>query len=674
MLNKKYANLVKLFLFLLIVNICLILLAFAIKIPLPFTEWRKGPPMHSYFAYSSDKAPKIFWVATAAFLDIYIFLIFLFYYVVLRKRTVLLKWFYFFFIFAFLGISFSTVEYGVRLFIKHSPWYTQFRPHPFLYWWNRPNLHSFIGPSDDIPKSTNSFGFRYKEDISNEKAKDEYRIFVLGDSSAFGHGVRDEETFAAQLEKMLNNNPNNYKFRVINAACPGHSTYQNLIALRQMILQFYPDMIIVANNDDHALEYIEDKERTYHNSFIQRLNIILYHSDYYLLFQRVISDIKISLLTKLRAVNSPSFVRRVSLEDYKNNLKDFIKIAKENNIQLIFIKMPINMQTLDLFPDLKEMIYDGAYPEALTRLCQDENQILIDINAEWRKKRERGLYEDFYHCNYKTEAPYHPSAEGHLRIAKRIFNIIHNKVLKGKDVTGSRLVETSLKYFIVSERQDAFDELQGGVVRNISDDKAEILFDVDTEEIKYLDQFKAGDLVRVFYENGIVPLRACKITRINRYGEAENELELFKIDHYIEGQLEGDRIKVLFHVRDTLSFMPTPISIGDVVNVIYSQGFFKPPMIRRIMKCQESDKNILRIPEGKFLLLKKQIEEDFERYWFELGKELWKKVAHNKIRYEGEHEAAKNLFKAVTDRITIDLEIDEDLVLKVIDRKAFIKQ
>lgn len=677
MASRKNSVLVKFLFFLVILNICFFLLAFIIKVPLPFVEWRKGPPMHSYVAYSPDKAPKIFWVATAVFLDIYFLIIFLFHYVIIRNRMALRKWFYFSIILMILGVSFFTVEYGARLFIKHSPWYTQFRPHPLLYWWNRPNLRNFIGPSDGVPKSTNSFGFRYKEDIPYEKTVDEYRIFVLGDSSTFGHGVNDEETFAAQLERMLNKYSNNYKFRVINAACPGHTTYQNLIVLKHMVLPFHPDMVIIANNDDHALEYMEEKERAYRNPFIRRLNIVLYRSDYYLLFQRVILDIKIFFLTKLKIISFPSLVRRVSLKDYKNNLKEFIKIAKKNNIQLIFIKMPINMHTLELFPGLKKMIYDEAYPETLSRLCQEEKQILVDVHAQWHKRKEKGLYERFCYNGYKTEAPYHPNTKGHLRIARQIFNVIHNKTQKEARVRESHSIETSLTYFIVSERQDAFDELHGGVVRSISIDRAEIVFDINTEEIKSLGQFKIEDLVRVFYENGVVPLKASKIIAIDRYGEAESEPELFKIDHYIEGKLEGNdkrKIKVLFHVKDSLTYMPTPISIGDIVNVVYSQGLLKSPMIRRITKSKKSGVDIFGIPEGESLLSKEQIKEHFEKNWFKLGKKLWEKVAHSKTRYSSDYEAAKKLFRAATNKVARDLEISKEAVLKAIDRKAYIKQ
>ncbi|OGW75964.1 MAG: hypothetical protein A2Z72_04685 [Omnitrophica bacterium RBG_13_46_9] len=667
----------KVLLLIILLNISCFILAFAVDIPLPFEVWRKGPPMHSFSAYSSGNASGIFWVATAGLLDLYFLMIFLFHYIAIKNRITMQKWFHFLIILVALGLSFFVTEHAVRLFIKYSPWYTQFRPHPFLYWWNRPNLRNFVDRSDKIPKSTNASGFRYKEDIAYEKTKDEYRIFVLGDSSTFGHGVRDNKTFAAQLEKMFDDRYRR-KILVINAACPGHTTYQNLIELRQMVLPFHPDMVIVANNNDHALEYMEEKKRAYTTLSMQRLNTILYHSDYYLLFRRVISDIKVFVSTKLKIIPYPSLTRRVSLEDYKDNIKEMMKIAKKNNFQLVFIKMPINIRTLDLFPELKKKCYDKAYPETLSLLCREENQRLVDADAEWSKNPEKGLYEIFRYNGYKTDAPYHPSEKGHLRIAKQIFDFIDQKeLIANKSATGAG-VEARLKYFIPSDRQDAFDELHCGRVINISKDKAEIAFTFCAEKIKNADRIGVKDLAKVFYEKGAVPLEAYEIVPIERYGEAKTEPELFRIDHYIEGKLSGDmkEISVLFDVKDHLTYMPQPISAGNIVNVVYSQGLRKPPLARRIVKNGEygvGNRGALR-EDAEYPPLEDRINERFYMTWFSLGKGLWKKVAHLKKGTNDRYEAANDLFKKVTVTVAKDLGISRDTVIKAIDRKAYINE
>lgn len=72
-------------------------------------------------------------------------------------------------------------------------------------------------------------------------------------------------------------------------------------------------------------------------------------------------------------------------------------------------------------------------------------------------------------------------------------------------------VETSLRYFIQSDRQNAFDELHNGFVKNISIDKAEIIFDISNKKIEYIDEFNENALVRIFYEKGVTPLEAYSV-------------------------------------------------------------------------------------------------------------------------------------------------------------------
>jgi len=316
------------------------------------------------------------------------------------------------------------VEYAVRLYIKNSPWYTQFRPHPLLYWYNRINLRDLVDNSDNVPRSTNSCGFRYKEEIPVDKPVNEYRIFVLGDSSAFGHGVYDSESFSAQLEKKLNKDYGKYRFRVINTACPGHTTYQGLIILKKMILGFTPDMIIVAYNNDPGLEYLEEKRRAFQNPFITNLNIILYHSDYYLLLQRVAADFKLALLSRHRGGSCLPLVRRVSLEDYKKNIKKFMLIARQHNIRLVFIKMPVNLHALKESPDLKKFFYDENYRNALTEICRQGGYVLVDVDADWSGKDKLNLFQSVNYQGQKSQAHFHPNANGHREIAEQVYNAI----------------------------------------------------------------------------------------------------------------------------------------------------------------------------------------------------------------------------------------------------------
>lgn len=79
---------------------------------------------------------------------------------------------------------------------------------------------------------------------SPDKPDGTRRIVVLGDSVAFGPGVRLEETFDNQLEAMLDSDA--APVEVLNMGVPGYNTAQEMITLRRRGLDLDPDLVLVA--------------------------------------------------------------------------------------------------------------------------------------------------------------------------------------------------------------------------------------------------------------------------------------------------------------------------------------------------------------------------------------------------------------------------------------------
>src|SRR5215472_9264005 len=74
---------------------------------------------------------------------------------------------------------------------------------PQISFRHAPNRSAFLM---GVPVSINSDGLRDR-DFSLEKPPGVYRIMMLGDSTTFGWGVREENTAAKFLERKLNENP-----------------------------------------------------------------------------------------------------------------------------------------------------------------------------------------------------------------------------------------------------------------------------------------------------------------------------------------------------------------------------------------------------------------------------------------------------------------------------------
>ncbi len=164
----------------------------------------------------------------------------------------------------------------------------------------------------------NEQGFRDSAPVPLNKPQGEFRIFIIGGSTAFGEGTKsNENTISHKLETLLNNrveqqkkNPEkfrpdvfpfwppdraklmelppkirNAKYRVINAAVPGYTSGNQLSQLARDILPYQPDLIIVLDgysdllldsNQElteipHIDEFLHNASKHYQASFNQSL-------------------------------------------------------------------------------------------------------------------------------------------------------------------------------------------------------------------------------------------------------------------------------------------------------------------------------------------------------------------------------------------------------------------
>ena len=117
------------------------------------------------------------------------------------------------------------------------------RGDPDLLWRLEPNTE--FRTNQDVTR-INSIGLRESLLPSQKKRRGEKRIIVTGDSSIYGWGVRDNETYAVQLERELRRRFS-VPIEVINLGVPGYSTEQTIRLLDEVGWKYEPDLIIVSN-------------------------------------------------------------------------------------------------------------------------------------------------------------------------------------------------------------------------------------------------------------------------------------------------------------------------------------------------------------------------------------------------------------------------------------------
>ncbi|MBA4385131.1 MAG: hypothetical protein C0410_10385 [Anaerolinea sp.] len=78
---------------------------------------------------------------------------------------------------------------------------------------------------------------------SNQKATDEFRVFVIGDSSTWGTLLHPDETLAGMLDAASLNTANGKRVRVYNLGYPTLSLTKDLMILDNA-MQYQPDLIL----------------------------------------------------------------------------------------------------------------------------------------------------------------------------------------------------------------------------------------------------------------------------------------------------------------------------------------------------------------------------------------------------------------------------------------------
>jgi lysophospholipase L1-like esterase len=113
---------------------------------------------------------------------------------------------------------------------------------PLVGWSLRPGFHGKTGDGERV--TINSLGFRSPEMPRRKSGPGELRILSLGESTTFGTGVDDDQTYSALLETFLRERRPGRLTRVLNAGVSAWSSTQSLIWLKARGLEFDPDVIL----------------------------------------------------------------------------------------------------------------------------------------------------------------------------------------------------------------------------------------------------------------------------------------------------------------------------------------------------------------------------------------------------------------------------------------------
>ncbi len=118
------------------------------------------------------------------------------------------------------------------------------------YHLNAPNkTHYLRTPEYSFHRTTNSLGLSDRE-FEKTKRPGEYRIIALGDSYTEGDGAPEESTWPRLLLASLQQDYPHRDISCINAGVSGSDPFFEYVLLRDILLAYKPDLVIVAMNEE----------------------------------------------------------------------------------------------------------------------------------------------------------------------------------------------------------------------------------------------------------------------------------------------------------------------------------------------------------------------------------------------------------------------------------------
>jgi lysophospholipase L1-like esterase len=270
-----------------------------------------------------------------------------------------------------------------------------------------------------IPVDINSHGLRGPE-TTYEKPPNTFRILNLGDSVAMGWGIREENTYGRQLERLLNEKADdNLRYEVINAGVPAWNLDNELAYLQAEGLRYEPDLILLELtivNDIYGESALLAHKRP---PIIEWLRTNTYSWPFLTIQMRWL-EARANGRDRIGVIDPPTDPAQYfpvdttasRWEEIFNSIQAMHQVAQENNADFVLILVPLEFQVLD-------ENYSRVPQEVLATKAAEADIPVLDLLSVFQQacqEKSGGAcqLEDHY---LFADVWMHPSAYGHKLIA-----------------------------------------------------------------------------------------------------------------------------------------------------------------------------------------------------------------------------------------------------------------
>lgn len=311
-------------------------------------------------------------------------------------------------LFSFIAVVgfFAGLE-GLLTLLNYPPPIKAYNTRPDIFWGleanlaSQPFLHKERGTNFAV--STNSHSLRYAE-VPVGRQPETIRLLALGDSTTFGWGVEQDETWTAVAEKILQANHPEVKIQVLNGGVPGYTSFQGLHHYKKNGSLYDADLVMFDYIvQDARRTVITDKQQAIaalNSEFLEdnplyRLRLVRLLRNRYALFRTVELD-----QANQEAAKDPDATTRVPLDDYKENILTFQKLTREKGSTLFLFGFPLEV-----------VGYTKAHRDLMAELATSQHILHFDPSPTIAVESRASTL-------YFPEDKGHPNAAGCKRIGE----------------------------------------------------------------------------------------------------------------------------------------------------------------------------------------------------------------------------------------------------------------
>jgi lysophospholipase L1-like esterase len=256
------------------------------------------------------------------------------------------------------------------------------------------------------PFQTDEIGFRRRP---NTEIRPKWPVLLLGDSVAFGGGVRYQDTFASLVEEQLSRALRD-QVAVYNAGTPGYNTVQEALLLKDIRKSVKSDLIILQfcmNDHLDAVTLTADNTLDATTSAAGQVSLrsLIYRSRALFFLKEEIKNIQ-----KMYPERFPVALHYIhhiqkhpGWQRAKNAIAEIADTAKEMNSRLLLVIFPVEQQL---------RIGDRTPQEDLVAFARSRGIAVLDLYATFARHCRENLFFD-YSIEQHVVDKLHLSKRGH---------------------------------------------------------------------------------------------------------------------------------------------------------------------------------------------------------------------------------------------------------------------